>query len=420
MTQPESTASVITRICRALSRADGFTLYFVLVNLPAARQALSLQVQKQLQRPVVSLHVPPEGVGETTLDGWLLPQLHDAPPDSAVFLHGLEHALPTGRVPLRRFLQQLNWRRAALKQLARPVVIWLPRHALDSMAEHAPDLYDWYSNVYEFASSKEEEEQLYSRFYIELNTGVHPAYRLSKKEKDQWLHTLTALLDEHPQHNAYRASLLKEAGRVHHASGNLEDAQELYQQALAIYQEIGSREGESATLNNLAISVYAKGDYATALMYLEQSLAIDRELGDKKGEGVTLSNISQIYKAQGNYASAMTYLEQSLAIRQEIGDKAGKGVTLNNISQIYDALGDYASAMTYLEQSLAIRQEIGDKAGEAVTSWNIGLTYEEQGDLKQAEAYTSRAVQLAEELGHPDLENYREGLEQVRTKLWGR
>ena len=75
--EPESAESVIRRICRALSWADGFALYFVLVNLPSARRAIALQVYEQLERPVIELDVPPEGFGDTTLDGWLLPKLEE-------------------------------------------------------------------------------------------------------------------------------------------------------------------------------------------------------------------------------------------------------------------------------------------------------------------------------------------------------
>ncbi|MCP4607899.1 MAG: hypothetical protein GY845_04195, partial [Planctomycetes bacterium] len=195
MTQPEeSTESIIRRICRALSWADGFALYFVLVNLPSARRAIALQVIEQLDRPVIELDVPLEGFGDTTLDGWLLPKLEkmeEVTAESAIFLHGLDHVMPTGQVDLCRFLQLLNWRRSALASVGRPLVIWLPRYALDSMAEHAPDLYDWYSNVYEFASPQEEAEELRSGFLSEFNTTVHPADRQSKAEKEQWLHTLT-------------------------------------------------------------------------------------------------------------------------------------------------------------------------------------------------------------------------------------
>jgi tetratricopeptide (TPR) repeat protein len=423
--EPESAESVIRRICRALSMVDGFALYFVLVNLPSARRAIALQVIEQVERPVIEMDVPSEGFGDTTLDGWLLPKLEEleeqdgVTAETAIFLHGLDRVMPTGQSALCHFLQLLNWRRGALKQIARPLVIWLPRHALDSMAEHAPDLYDWYSNVYEFASPKEEAEELRSGFLTEFSTAVHPAERLSKKEKERWLHTLTALLDEHPQRNAYRAKLLDDAGRVYKASGNLEDALALHQQALAISREIGDRRGEGVTLNNISQIYHDRGDYATALKYLEQSLSISREIDDKAGEGARLNNLAATAYAKGDYATALKYLEQSLAICKEIDHKAGEGRTLSNIGVLHHTKGDYAKALPLYEQSLAICHEIDDKAQEALTSWNMGRAYEDQGDMSKAESYMSRAVQLAEEIGHPSLEKYRKGLEELRAKLRG-
>ena len=94
-----------------------------------------------------------------------------------------------------------------------------------------------------------------------------------------------------------------------------------------------------------------------------------QEIGDKAGEGTTLNNLATTAYAKGDYATALKYLEQNLVLFREIGDKAHEGGTLNNISQIYDARGDSTTALKYLEQSLAIMQEIGAKMEEAVMSW---------------------------------------------------
>jgi tetratricopeptide (TPR) repeat protein len=214
-----------------------------------------------------------------------------------------------------------------------------------------------------------------------------------------------------------RALYLNEAGYNLYHIGKHTEAVPLYEQSLAIRQEIGDRAGEGVTLNNISQIHTVRGEYATALIYLEQSLSIDRELGDRAGEGVTLNNISQIHTVRGEYATALIYLEQSLSICREVSDKAGEACTLNNISEIHRTLGEYATALHCLEQSLSISREIGNKYGEAVTSWNIGYIYEEQGGLAKVEPYMSRAVQLAEEIGHLKLEYFRKGLERVRAKL---
>ncbi len=148
---------------------------------------------------------------------------------------------------------------------------------------------------------------------------------------------------------------------------------------------------------------------------LKMNLIAAQQQANQQDEAWCLNNLGLTCLHQGDYATALPYLEQSLAIRREIGDKAGEGTTLNNLSQIYDARGDYATALTYLEQSLAIQREIGDKAGEGITCWNIGQMYLQQGDLEQAEQYICRTVQIDQEIGHPDLEQDRDILEQIRA-----
>lgn len=143
----------------------------------------------------------------------------------------------------------MNWRRSSLAAIQRPLVIWLPRYAIVNLAEYAPDFYDWYSNVYEFIPPAKDFEQEKGRFITEFTKNdVHPADRMTNAEKQEWLHTLTALLAENSTHNSFRAQLLGNAGRLHQAIGNFDDALEQYGQSLEISQEIGDNAGLCATL----------------------------------------------------------------------------------------------------------------------------------------------------------------------------
>lgn len=338
MQQNETTQSLINRIKRTLTRTDNtFALFFVLVNLPETRKQIAKQIIEQLPRPVVEISVSEGDLQDTTLDAWLVPQLESAPAESVIFLYNLQETLPTEKNALRHYLQQLNWRRSSLAAIQCPLVIWLPRYAIDQLAEYAPDFYDWYSNVYEFISPAGDVEQITNRFIGDFtnNKDVHPAERMSSAEKQKWLHTLTALLDENPEQNKFRAELLINLGRLHETIGNLDNALEHYEQSLAIMKEIGDKSGEGTTLNNISTIYRAHGDYETALKYLQQSLHITKEIGDKSGEGTTLNNISQIYDARGDYETALEYLRQSLTIMKEIGDRKGLCATLFNMGLIH-------------------------------------------------------------------------------------
>ena len=188
-------------------------------------------------------------------------------------------------------------------------------------------------------------------------------------------------------------------GLIFQLFGQLEFALEFFKKSLENDKKHGDRQGEGATLNNLAAAAHAKGDYDTALQYFQQSLKIAQEIGDRKGEGATLNNLSQIHKVRGDYDTALQYLQQSLKIQQEIGDRMGEGATLNNLSQIHKVRGDYDTALQYLQQSLKIQQDIGDRMGEGNTLNNISLIHFAKGDYDTASQYLQQSLKIRQEIG---------------------
>ena len=55
-------------------------------------------------------------------------------------------------------------------------------------------------------------------------------------------------------------------------------------EALAIFEEIGDRQGQSAALGSLG-NAYSNREYRKAIDYNERALAIFEEIGDRRGQG---------------------------------------------------------------------------------------------------------------------------------------
>ncbi|MBK8703541.1 MAG: tetratricopeptide repeat protein [Saprospiraceae bacterium] len=119
----------------------------------------------------------------------------------------------------------------------------------------------------------------------------------------------------------------------------------------------------------MSVIAYAQGDYATALRYLEQSLKIQQEIGDRQGEGTTLNNISQIHKVKGDYATALRYLEQSLKIQQEIGDRMGTASTLHNMGAMLFDQQQLEAALPKLYQAYVVFDQIGSPNAEGTMQY---------------------------------------------------
>ena len=102
---------------------------------------------------------------------------------------------------------------------------------------------------------------------------------------------------------------------------------------------------------------------------MEQSLAIQQQIGDRKGEGVTLNNIAGTAHAKGDYDSALRYLEQSLAIQRQIGDIHNMTTTLHNMGSIPFERNDFEGAAYYFIQAHQISHQIGSPIEKVVEEY---------------------------------------------------
>jgi tetratricopeptide (TPR) repeat protein len=133
-------------------------------------------------------------------------------------------------------------------------------------------------------------------------------------------------------------------------------------------------------------------------------LRIQQEIGDRQGEGATLNNISQIYDAKGDYDTALRYLEQSLRIQQEIGDKRGAGVTLHNMAKIAKEKEDYQQFWAYETEAFKIAQEIGYLGDVYDYGYEIGLFLCQVGELENGLGLLSQCVEIGQQIGALDLQ----------------
>jgi len=76
-----------------------------------------------------------------------------------------------------------------------------------------------------------------------------------------------------------------------------EAALQLFQQALAIYQELKNRQGEGQVLKNIGNTYFSLKEYAKTIEYQQQALAIAQELQDRDLDGISYYFLSNGAKA---------------------------------------------------------------------------------------------------------------------------
>ncbi|MEM1043991.1 MAG: sigma-70 family RNA polymerase sigma factor [Bacteroidota bacterium] len=154
----ERTRGEVIRLARAVTRSDGFALFFA-VGLEHSASRVLGALAFQVKRPIVEVDVADAPDDVTSLDGWLTEALESTEPAAGVFLRGLERYVLVERALDRPgVLSSVNWRRGALAALGRPLVVWVSESALTTIARYASDLFDWSSGVYSFSGDRVERD----------------------------------------------------------------------------------------------------------------------------------------------------------------------------------------------------------------------------------------------------------------------
>ncbi|WP_375443178.1 tetratricopeptide repeat protein, partial [uncultured Nostoc sp.] len=193
--------------------------------------------------------------------------------------------------------------------------------------------------------------------------------------------------------------VLHEIARSQAKLGEVEQAQQYYQQALEFCLETDETQ-KAAIIANLAGIYGNKGEVDEAIALCNQSLEITERIGDVEGKAVTLHCLAGIYADKGNVNEAIALYNQSLEITECIGNVQTKAATLHNLGLIYANKGEVEQAIALYNQSLEIEEGIGGVEGKAATLHNLGLIYAKKGEVNQALALYNQSLEIKERISH--------------------
>ncbi len=184
--------------------------------------------------------------------------------------------------------------------------------------------------------------------------------------------------------------------------GDYPASQRAHGVALAIWQGLGDRRGESRTMTALAALVRREADYGRSLSLLDEALALARAEGYEAGVATALNHIGLTLTIQGRDAEAEAHFAESLAIHDRLGDRYAVSILLNNLGEIANRRGDLTGAADYYEQSLAMARELDSRDGIAAELVNLAGVRLRLGEVGAAGRLAAEAVAALRALGDVD------------------
>lgn len=176
--------------------------------------------------------------------------------------------------------------------------------------------------------------------------------------------------------------------------GDYFSARQLYQEALAIHQEIGNKHSVAGEFDNLGEVFLHLGDVRGALRKFQDAILTYREVRDPNGVALAQIGLGDTLFSEGSLSEARRMYEESLNTCRQNGDRDREAGALLGLGQVLRAQGDFQGAWQSESIARQVYEEVGDKTPEAQADLRLAQLLLDRGNSAEA----AKSVQRAEDL----------------------
>ncbi len=224
------------------------------------------------------------------------------------------------------------------------------------------------------------------------------------------LSIINAYTKQHPENqsaNDLRGGVLGDLADVLVAQGQYVLAQQKYEQAFAVYNQIGDLRSQGVVLERLGNLALEQRAYAEAKLRYVESLDRWRRLGEPPGVATVLYQLGMLALEQAKWAEAEEYSRESLAISERFGHTAEAARTCSQFADIARRVNRPHEAVNWSQAALERieRVEAGgsthalylDKLAVLIVD-EVRATGMNKQSLAEARRYAEQALAIKEKL----------------------
>lgn len=168
-----------------------------------------------------------------------------------------------------------------------------------------------------------------------------------------------------------------------------------FQEALALWRQLGEHKGELRMLESLGIQYRLFGELQTALAYNKQAIEMARTVGDRYQEANLTMGFGIIYRSLGENQKALDSYNQARQLFKNLSKRYGEAVAVENIGMTLFNLGEWQNALPYFEEALPTYSSMGDSDGECTILNAMGTIHRARGEKQKGVEFHNRALATA-------------------------
>lgn len=192
---------------------------------------------------------------------------------------------------------------------------------------------------------------------------------------------------------------LRRRGNEHFHCGETAAAVALYDQSLTIARAVGYVAGIAHALNCKASVEHRRGNLEEAEELFNESALLAEQASERRLIGMVQQNLGILASIRGDWDAALASYRMSLAAFDAEHDAVAASWVLNNLGKLHGDRGETALAEQSFDRALEIARDGGDVLVESVVEQNRSELLLLQRRLDDATVACARAFALASQRG---------------------
>ncbi|HWQ15715.1 MAG TPA: tetratricopeptide repeat protein, partial [Roseiflexaceae bacterium] len=211
-----------------------------------------------------------------------------------------------------------------------------------------------------------------------------------------------------PAADVEHARILSDIGWFHFRHGELDQAEQRLEHALALVEPHDAHDELARLLNRLGGIAWNRGDLARAQHYVERSLAASRRSGSLIDQANALNNLGILTESQGRYEEALQYGLQSMALHERAGNRRDMAISAVTVGHVHYNCEEHDRALASFTQALELAAEVRETYVQMIALLDLGRVYAAQRRWPEAESAIQRCQFIAAQLH----------LDSVQAEAW--
>jgi class 3 adenylate cyclase/tetratricopeptide (TPR) repeat protein len=160
---------------------------------------------------------------------------------------------------------------------------------------------------------------------------------------------------------------------------------------------------ECRALDAMGLAYWRTGAFSRARDAFREAVELAERVNDMKGAVHVANDFAGLLAEEGDLAGAFEQVRRGVDAARAIGYRNAEAVLIGNAGELYRQYGQFEDSLECSLRCLAVTAPMRDRADVATRLGNIALTLADAGRLEDADDFFAEAIALAESIDDPYL-----------------